>query len=54
MRHMDDTFVVWPHGRESLDQFIHKIHNGNRREQPDTFFGCVGDTGQRPASSHSL
>jgi hypothetical protein len=53
---VDDTFVVWPH-RSILEPpeqppFIHKIHDGNRREQPDTFFGCVGDTGQRPASSH--
>jgi hypothetical protein len=27
MRHMDDTFVVWPHGRESLDQFLNHLNS---------------------------
>jgi hypothetical protein len=63
-RYVDDAFVVWPHGRESLDQFLNHLNSLHssikftmeicRREQADTFFGCVGDTGQRPGSSHSL
>jgi hypothetical protein len=26
-RYVDDTFVVWPHGRESLDQFLNHLNS---------------------------
>jgi hypothetical protein len=62
-RYVDDTFVVWPHGRESLDQFLNHLNSLHssikftmeiEENNQIPFFGCVGDTGRRPASSHSL
>jgi hypothetical protein len=27
LRYVDDTFVVWPHGKDQLDEFLHHLNN---------------------------
>jgi hypothetical protein len=46
-RFVDDTFVIWPHGKTSITDFLehlhklHKniVHHGNRRKSPPTIPG---------------
>jgi hypothetical protein len=45
--YFDDTFVVWPHGPEQLQNLeyfkaILPVHYGNRVGQCDSFLGCSG------------
>ena len=42
--YVDDTFVVWPHGKTALPSILqastHQIHHGAREEQHHLFPGC--------------
>jgi hypothetical protein len=47
-RYVDDTFVIWTHGQETLNTFTepphwttqqYAVHNGNRRKRPPSVLG---------------
>ena len=30
LRYVDDTFIIWPHGVEALDEFLNYLNNQER------------------------
>ena len=53
VRFVDDTFVIWPHGLDKLENLqspeqppqVHPVHD-RERKQPTTFSRCAGNEGR--------